>query len=123
MKAVFRKAANQVFALTLVALCAGFTAAAAQSSRDLRVVSARAGGVNYVIGDVKLRRKDATRWQAFGGDSAIVGQTVRLGDAYATVVGVMPDGFTFPVAHDAWTPFRPAATNDRSREVPRTPSR
>jgi len=69
MKAAFRSAANQVFALALVALCAGFTAAGAQGGRDLRVVSARAGGVNYVIGDVKLRRKDASRWQAFGGDS------------------------------------------------------
>ena len=52
-------------------------------------------------------------WRArFAGDSAIVGQTVRLGDAYATVVGVMPDGFTFPVAHDAWTPFRPNVLGD-----------
>ena len=52
MKAVFRSAANPLFALTLVVLCAGFTAAGAQGGRDLRVVSARAGGVNYVIGDV-----------------------------------------------------------------------
>ena len=42
----------------------------------------------------------------FGGDSAIVGQTVKLDDAFATVVGVMPAGFRFPVAHDAWTAFR-----------------
>ena len=36
-------------------------------------------------------------WQTrFAGDSAIVGQTVQLGDAYATVVGVMPEGFKFP---------------------------
>jgi predicted permease len=52
-------------------------------------------------------------WQArFAGDPAIVGQTVQLGNAYATVVGVMPDGFTFPVAHDAWTPFRPGVLDD-----------
>jgi predicted permease len=52
-------------------------------------------------------------WQArFAGDPAIVGQTVQLGNAYATVVGVMPDGFTFPVAHDAWTPFRPSVLDD-----------
>jgi putative ABC transport system permease protein len=52
-------------------------------------------------------------WRArFAGDSAIVGQTVQLGGAYATVVGVMPDGFTFPVAHDAWTPFRPDVLDD-----------
>src|SRR5690606_16381182 len=47
-------------------------------------------------------------WQTrFAADPAIVGQTVQLGDAFGTVVGVMPDGFTFPVAHEAWTPFRP----------------
>ncbi|HEX8360045.1 MAG TPA: ABC transporter permease [Longimicrobium sp.] len=46
-------------------------------------------------------------WRArFAGDSAMVGQAVQLGDTYATVVGVMPDGFSFPVAHDAWTPLR-----------------
>ena len=58
-------------------------------------------------------------WRArFAGDSAIVGQTVRLGDAYATVVGVMPDGFTFPVAHDAWTPFSPNVLDAAPRRGP-----
>ena len=58
-------------------------------------------------------------WRArFAGDSAIVGQTVQLGDAYATVVGVMPDGFKFPVAHDAWTPFRPQGLEDAPRRGP-----
>jgi predicted permease len=58
-------------------------------------------------------------WRArFAGDSAIVGQTVRLGDAYATVVGVMPDGFAFPIAHDAWTPLRPGVLDDAPRRGP-----
>ena len=58
-------------------------------------------------------------WRArFGADSAIVGQTVQLGDAYATVVGVMPDGFRFPVAHDAWTPLRPTVRDDAPRRGP-----
>ncbi len=58
-------------------------------------------------------------WRArFAGDSAIVGQTVQLGDAFATVVGVMPDGFTFPVAHDAWTPFRPNVLDEEPRRGP-----
>jgi predicted permease len=58
-------------------------------------------------------------WRArFGADSAIVGQTVQLGDAYATVVGVMPDGFLFPVAHEAWTPFRPTVRDDAPRRGP-----
>ena len=58
-------------------------------------------------------------WRArFAGDSAIVGQTVQLGDAYATVVGVMPDDFTFPIAHDAWTPLDPIALADAPRRGP-----
>jgi predicted permease len=43
---------------------------------------------------------------------------VQLGDAYATVVGVMPDAFTFPVSHDAWTPFRPGGLDDAPRRGP-----
>jgi hypothetical protein len=69
MKTAIRSAVNSVFALTLVVLCAGFTDTAAQGGRDLRVVSARAGGVNYVIGDVKLRRNGENRWQSFIGTS------------------------------------------------------
>ena len=58
-------------------------------------------------------------WRArFAADSAIVGQTVQLDDAYATVVGVMPQGFKFPVAHDAWTPFRPGVLDDAPRRGP-----
>ncbi len=58
-------------------------------------------------------------WRArFAGDAAIVGRTVQLGNEYATVVGVMPDGFTFPVAHDAWTPFRPDVLDEAPRRGP-----
>ncbi|HET7273635.1 MAG TPA: ABC transporter permease [Longimicrobiaceae bacterium] len=58
-------------------------------------------------------------WQArFGGDPTIVGQTVQLGGAYVTVVGVMPDGFAFPVAHEAWTPFRPNVVDDAQLSGP-----
>jgi predicted permease len=42
----------------------------------------------------------------FGGDAAVVGRTVRLGSGQATVVGVMPQGFAFPVAHTLWRPLR-----------------
>ena len=42
----------------------------------------------------------------FAGDGTIVGKTVKVGDTYATVVGVMPEGFAFPVAHDLWMPLR-----------------
>ncbi len=46
-------------------------------------------------------------WQSgFGGDSAIVGKTIRLGGVQHSVVGVMPRGFGFPVREQVWTPTR-----------------
>jgi putative ABC transport system permease protein len=50
-------------------------------------------------------------WQrSFGGRQDVVGSVVKLGDTSATVIGVMPDGFAYPVNHDAWTPLRPRAS-------------
>ena len=46
-------------------------------------------------------------WQRrFGGDPEVVGRTVRLGSVAHTVVGVMPAGFRFPLAHRYWVPLR-----------------
>lgn len=46
-------------------------------------------------------------WQArFGGDSSVVGRVVQLGRTPTTIVGVMPDGFGFPVAQSLWVPLR-----------------
>jgi putative ABC transport system permease protein len=42
----------------------------------------------------------------FDSDPLIVGRNVQLGDRFATVVGVMPDGYAFPVAHELWLPLR-----------------
>lgn len=36
----------------------------------------------------------------------MIGATVRLADVPHTVVGVMPQGFAFPVSHRFWVPFR-----------------
>lgn len=44
----------------------------------------------------------------FAGDSRIVGRSVRLGNSVHTVVGVMPEGFAFPVSHEFWLPLRAA---------------
>jgi putative ABC transport system permease protein len=57
-----------------------------------------AHGVVVLGYDVWLRR--------FGGNRQIVGEVVRLGHEAATVVGVMPKGFAFPVAHSVWAPLR-----------------
>ena len=40
-----------------------------------------------------------------GSDPGIVGRTVRVGVARATVVGVMPEGFAFPQDHEMWEPL------------------
>ena len=42
----------------------------------------------------------------FESDPQIVGRTVQLGSGFATVVGVMPEGYAFPVAHEMWLPLR-----------------
>ena len=56
-------------------------------------------------------------WQArFGGDPDVLGQSVKLGTADATIVGVMPEGFGFPVNERIWTPLRV----DGSLLAPRT---
>jgi predicted permease len=55
-------------------------------------------------------------WQRrFGGDPAIIGREVRLGDVVHTVIGVMPEGFLFPIRHRFWTALRVPQTADPSR--------
>jgi putative ABC transport system permease protein len=45
-------------------------------------------------------------WQRrFEADPDVVGRTVQLGRTQHTVVGVMPEGFRFPLAEQLWTPF------------------
>ncbi len=56
------------------------------------------------------------QWRArFGGDPGIVGQEVGVGRARATVVGVMPEGFAFPLAHEAWLPLRLETSPEQAR--------
>jgi len=46
-------------------------------------------------------------WQRyFDGDHTVVGREVQLGRARMTIVGVMPEGYRFPVNHEFWTPLR-----------------
>ena len=46
-------------------------------------------------------------WQLrFQGDPSVVGRVVRIGGTPATIVGVMPKGFGFPVSHQMWTPLK-----------------
>jgi predicted permease len=58
-----------------------------------------------------------TLWQTrFASDPAVLGRTIKLGTASATIVGVMPDGFGFPVNQRLWIPLR----MERAALAPRT---
>ena len=58
-----------------------------------------------------------TLWERrFASDPGVVGKTVKLGTSTVTIVGVMPEGFGFPVSQRVWTPLRV----DGSTLAPRT---
>jgi len=45
-------------------------------------------------------------WESrYGQDSAVIGRTIRVNDAPAVIVGVMPRGVTFPGASNLWMPL------------------
>ena len=43
--------------------------------------------------------------QRYGSDSSVVGRTVRLNGEPATIIGVMPEGFGYPVDTQIWRPL------------------
>ena len=59
-------------------------------------------------------------WRArFDSDPDVIGRTLRLGNVHHTIVGVMPEGVRFPVAHSFWVPFRLDASMYEQRQSPR----
>lgn len=56
--------------------------------------------------------------ERFASDPGAVGRTVRLGTAAATIVGVMPEGFGFPVNQRIWMPLRVGASEPSPRMGP-----
>jgi len=53
-----------------------------------------------------------TRYNA---DPTLIGRTIRINGVPSSVIGVMPDGFRFPVVSDVWQPLGrlPGLTNQR----------
>jgi putative ABC transport system permease protein len=46
-------------------------------------------------------------WQErLSADPAILGKSIKLGDAHVTVVGVMGEGYAWPIQHEVWVPLR-----------------
>jgi predicted permease len=62
-------------------------------------------------------------WRSlFASDPAVVGTVVRLGADPFTVVGVMPEGFGFPIAHQAWVPLELDALGSNALQPRRGPA-
>jgi predicted permease len=61
-------------------------------------------------------------WQGrFAADPSIVGRRIELGGDVYTIVGVMPDGFRFPVDDRYWIPLESRATErERAMQIPVT---
>src|SRR5262245_16244290 len=60
-------------------------------------------------------------WQGrYGGDPAIVGQSIRVNDVPAIVIGVMPSGMNFPLTAQMWQPLSLLPTLPKSPRTART---
>ena len=54
----------------------------------------------------------------FASDAGIVGRTLQLGDVSYSIVGVMPEGFAFPVNDRFWIPLRAEPSRHERRNGP-----
>lgn len=55
-------------------------------------------------------------WQnRYGGSPSVIGRNVRINEKPATIIGVMPKGFSFPTTVDLWMPLVPTP-NDLKRD-------
>ena len=78
--------------------------------RDLTAEDNKPGAEKVVIIGYGLWQRE------FGGTKDIIGKPVRINGTPATVIGVMPQGFAFPVNEELWVPlyseFPPRPRND-----------
>ena len=54
----------------------------------------------------------------FGADPGVVGRTVQLAGTPHTIIGIMPEGFGFPIDHQFWIPLRLDALKYRPWQGP-----
>src|SRR6266550_8448330 len=67
--------------------------------RDFTVADDKPGAEKVAILGHEIWQRD------FGGDPKIVGQNVRINGRAATIIGVMPPNFKFPVTEQLWLPY------------------
>jgi hypothetical protein len=78
------KRTHEIFSFGLLVLAVALFCAAApahaQQSRDLKIISARAGGINFTSGSVKFKRRASDNWlQLSANDDLSSGDTVTTG--------------------------------------------
>jgi putative ABC transport system permease protein len=62
---------------------------------------------------------DHVLWQTrFNGNPGVLGQAITVGGRNATIVGVMPEGFRFPINQSLWLPLRLAGQTFEPRSGP-----
>jgi len=92
--------ATPVRAAEVTASTFGMLGAVPELGRTLDVGDEQPGAPNVVVIGHDL-------WQGrLAADPNVIGSTVRLGDGSYTVVGVMREGFLFPVRQEVWLPLR-----------------
>ena len=78
-----------------------------QIGRDFRADDGQASAPPVAIISHKL-------WKSrYGGDPTVIGKPIKVSEAAATIVGVMPENMHFPQSQDIWRPIVPDATMDR----------
>src|SRR3989449_9996216 len=67
--------------------------------RDFTAEDNKPGAEKVALLGDEIWRRD------FGADPNIVGQAVRINGKAATIIGVMPPNFKFPISEELWTPL------------------
>ena len=70
-----------------------------QLGREFRAEDERPGAPAVVIIGHRLWR------DRYGADPGVIGRSVRANGEPATIIGIMPDGFTYPVDTQVWQPM------------------
>jgi len=92
MKKMLKLTASCLFVIAFVA--SGYPVAAQGQNRESRIISARAGGVNFVSGDVTFRKATETRGQALTiKDNLSTGDVVRTGDSGRAEILLNPGSY------------------------------
>ena len=80
MKAISRGVAKFLCAVSLAVVCTASETLAQAGHASSFVISARAGGVNFISGDVQVRRRGATEWERLTTkDTLDTGDVVKTG--------------------------------------------